>query len=146
MVDVVRRRSGRSRGRAAERHQPSGMVAAHYASMGWPVCLGAHPYRGSRGSIEPGRACSCDRVGCPAPGAHPVSPAWQMQATVDTNVITSWWAARPEANVILVTGRVFDVLDVPASAGSAALAADGGGRRRWRARWPAWARTGCCSS
>ena len=125
MVDVVRRRSERglgARGRAAERHQPLGLVAAHYASMGWPVCLGAHPYRGTRGSIEPGRACSCDRVGCPAPGAHPVSPAWQMQATVDTNVIRDWWKARPEANVILVTGRVFDVLDVPAAAGSAALA------------------------
>jgi len=125
MVDVVRRRSERGlrvHGRAAERHQPLGIVAAHYASMGWPVCQGAHPYRGNRGSIEPGRACSCDRVGCPAPGAHPVSPAWQMQATVDTNVIGSWWEARPEANVILVTGRVFDVLDVPAAAGSAALA------------------------
>src|SRR5215471_5329890 len=124
MVDVVRRRSGRGlgvRGRAAERHQPLGTVAAHYASMGWPVCLGSHPYRGSRGSIEPGRACSCDRVGCPAPGAHPVSPAWQMQATVDTSVIGSWWETRPEANVILVTGRVFDVLDLPARAGSAAL-------------------------
>ena len=58
MVDVVRRRSGRGRGRAAERHQPLGIVAAHYASMGWPVCLGSHTYRGSRGSIEPGRACS----------------------------------------------------------------------------------------
>ena len=122
MVDVVRRRGERSRGRAAEHYEPLGVVAAHYASMGWPVCLGARPYRGARGSIEPGRACSCDRVGCPAPGAHPVSPAWQMQATVDTNVITSWWEARPEANVILVTGRVFDVLDVPAAAGSAALA------------------------
>jgi hypothetical protein len=44
-----------------------------------------------------------------------------MQATVDTKVIQSWWEARPEANVILVTGRVFDVLDVPAAAGSAAL-------------------------
>jgi hypothetical protein len=121
MVDVVRRRGERGlrgHGRAAERHRPLGVVAAHYASMGWPVCLGAHPYRGS---VEPGRACSCDRVGCPAPGAHPVSPAWQMQATVDTNVIESWWEARPEANVILVTGRVFDVLDVPAAAGSAAL-------------------------
>jgi hypothetical protein len=121
MVDVVRRRGERGlrgHGRAAERHRPLGVVAAHYASMGWPVCLGAHPYRGS---VEPGRACSCDRVGCPAPGAHPVSPAWQMQATVDTNVIENWWEARPEANVILVTGRVFDVLDVPAAAGSAAL-------------------------
>jgi hypothetical protein len=121
MVHVVRRRTDRRRGRAAERNQPLGAAAAHYASMGWPVCPGAHPYRGTRGSIEPGRACSCDRVGCPAPGAHPTSPAWQMQATVDLDVIEKWWQARPEANVILVTGRVFDVLDVPATAGSSAL-------------------------
>ena len=120
MVDVVRRRRGR--GRAAERHQSLGDAAAQYASMGWPVCLGTHPYRGTRGAMEPGRGCSCDRVGCPAPGAHPISPAWQMQATVDLTVIKGWWETRPEANVILVTGRVFDVLDVPAEAGSAALA------------------------
>ncbi len=118
MVDVMRRR-GRSR--TAERQQPLGAVAAQYASMGWPVCAGTQPYRGTRAAMEPGRACSCDRVGCPAPGAHPDSPAWQMQATVDLNMIQSWWETRPEANVILVTGRVFDVLDVPAAAGSAAL-------------------------
>jgi Bifunctional DNA primase/polymerase, N-terminal len=118
MVDVVRRRS---RGRAGVRHQALGTAAARYASVGWPVCPGAHPYRGVRGSLEPGRACSCDRVGCPAPGAHPVSPAWQMQATVDLGVINDWWRTRPEANVILVTGRVFDVLDIPAAAGAAAL-------------------------
>ena len=123
MVDVVRRRGERARGREAERQQAAGIAAAQYAALGWPVCLGAHQYRGSRGSIEPGRACSCDRVGCPDPGAHPVSPAWQMQATVDTGVIESWWAARPEANVLLVTGRVFDVLDVPAAPGAVALAA-----------------------
>jgi hypothetical protein len=97
MVDVVRRRGLGGRGRAAERHQPLGAVAVQYASMGWPVCAGAHPYRATRGSMEPGRACTCDRVGCPAPGAHPVSPTWQMQATVDENVIASWWEARPEA-------------------------------------------------
>ncbi len=119
MVDVLRRR--RIRGRAAERHQPLGDAAAQYASMGWPVCVGAQPYRGTRASMEPGRGCSCDRMGCPAPGAHPVSPAWQMQATVDLNVIRGWWQTRPEANVMLVTGRVFDVLDVPVAAGSAAL-------------------------
>jgi len=121
MVHVGRRRPDRLRGRAAERQQPLRAAAAHYASMGWPVCPGAHPYRGTGGSIEPGRACSCDRVGCPAPGSHPESPAWQMQATVDLDMIESWWKARPEANVILVTGRVFDVLDVPAAAGAAAL-------------------------
>jgi hypothetical protein len=118
MVDVMRRRS---RSRVGARHQSLGAAAAQYASMGWPVCPGAHPYRGTRGAIEPGRACSCDRVGCPAPGAHPESPAWQMQATVDLNMIESWWKTRPEANVMLVTGRVFDVLDVPAAAGSSAL-------------------------
>ena len=89
MVDVVRRR--RVRGRAAERHQPLGEAAAQYAAMAWPVCAGAQPYRGTRGALEPGRACSCDRLGCPAPGAHPVSPAWQMQATVDLSVIRGWW-------------------------------------------------------
>jgi hypothetical protein len=115
MVDVMRRRGRGARGRAAERHQPLGAAAAQYASMGWPVCLGAHE------SMERGRACSCDRVGCPAPGAHPVSPAWQMQATVDLNIIKTWWETRPEASVIFVTGRVFDVLDVPAPAGAAAL-------------------------
>jgi bifunctional DNA primase/polymerase-like protein len=36
-------------------------------------------------------------------------------------VITGWWLARPDANVLLVTGRVFDVLDVPAEAGRVAL-------------------------
>src|SRR5271168_4613938 len=122
MVDVVRRRSERGRGRAAERHQPLGIVAAHYASMGWPVCLGAHPYRGTRASKGAGRACSCDRVGCPAPGAHPISPAWQMETSADPAEVGRWWRERPTASIILVTGRVFDVLDVPALAGSMALA------------------------
>ena len=118
MVEVVRRRGRR---RSAERHQPLGAAAERYASMGWPVCAGVHPSRG-RGTVEPGLACSCDRVGCPAPGAHPASPAWQMQATVDTRIIREWWHAHPEANIILITGRVFDVLDVPADAGESALA------------------------
>jgi hypothetical protein len=120
MVTMMRRRSRR---RAAQRPPALGEAALEYAAMGWPVCPGAHPSRGLAGTPEPGRACSCDRVGCPAPGAHPVSPTWQMQATVDGERIRQWWEARPEANVILVTGRVFDVLDVPAVAGATALAA-----------------------
>jgi Bifunctional DNA primase/polymerase, N-terminal len=118
MVDVVRRRGRR---RAADRGQrdPLGQAAINYAELGWPVCVGAHL---AADALSTGRACSCDRVGCPAPGAHPVSPTWQMQATVDTPTIQAWWAARPEASVILVTGRVFDVLDVPTAVGMAALA------------------------
>ena len=106
----------------AERRPVLGAAALDYAVMGWWVSAGADASRGIDGKQWSGRACSCDRVGCPTPGAHPVSPAWQMQATVDGETIRTWWEARPEANVILVTGRVFDVLDVPALAGATALA------------------------
>ena len=109
MVDVVIRRGRR---RLRER---MASAAARYAEMGWPVCAGVHLVNNF------GRACSCDRVGCPDPGAHPISPAWQMQATVDAAAIRRWWRSRPDANVLLVTGRVFDVLDVPAAAGRMAL-------------------------
>jgi len=120
MVILMRRRGRRLR---AERKAPDmGAAALEYAALGWPVCLGAHSSRGIDGTIEMGRACSCDRVGCPAPAAHPVSPTWQMQATTESATVGQWWETRPEANVILVTGRVFDVLDVPAVAGATALA------------------------
>ena len=123
MVDVTLRRA-RRRERVTQARMAS--AAREYAAMGWPVCQGA-AVPADRGS---GRACSCDRVGCPAPGAHPVSPAWQLQAAADPGVVGRWWSAAPEANVILVTGRVFDVLDVPVTAGAGALALmDGAGTR-----------------
>jgi bifunctional DNA primase/polymerase-like protein len=123
LVDVTLRRA-RRRERSTRAQMAS--AARDYAAMGWPVCQGAAVSR-DRGS---GRACSCDRVGCPAPGAHPVSPAWQLQAAADPAVVGRWWSAAPEANVILVTGRVFDVLDVPVAAGLDALALmDGAGTR-----------------
>jgi Bifunctional DNA primase/polymerase, N-terminal len=126
MVEAVRRRARRREaGRMA--------AAADYAALGWPVCPGAHlrggRARGARSAghahgrvPELGRACSCDRIGCPAPGAHPISAAWQIEASAAAGDIARWWRERPEANIILVTGRVFDVLDVPAAAGTAALA------------------------
>jgi hypothetical protein len=111
---VLRRGRRRSVGRMAA-------AAAEYAAMGWPLCVGAYPPGRGQPHADMLRACSCDRVGCPAPGAHPVSPAWQVEATADPLLVESWWGAQPEANVILVTGRVFDVLDVPANAGATAL-------------------------
>jgi hypothetical protein len=44
-----------------------------------------------------------------------------MHATDDAEVLTRWWSDRPDAGIILATGRVFDVLDVPAEAGAVAL-------------------------
>ena len=111
MVGTATRWRGARRGQARQRD-----AALEYAALGWPVCQAAHP------TPDGARACSCDRVGCPDPGAHPLSPAWQMQASVDADVVGSWWARTPEANVVLPTGRVFDVFDVPSAAGLLALA------------------------
>ena len=114
MVEAVLRMRRKSAGRIAD-------AAVRYAAMGWPVCAGAFPPARASYAAEAGRACSCDRVGCPSPGAHPLSPAWQILASTDPGLVTRWWLAMPEANVILVTGRVFDVLDVPAAVGMTAL-------------------------
>jgi hypothetical protein len=118
MVDVMLRRARR---RERVWREQLASAARQYADMGWPVCQGAHPPRRLPGADGSGRACSCDRIGCPAPGAHPVSPAWQLQATADPAAAAQWWSAAPEANVILATGRVFDVLDIPVAAGLDAL-------------------------
>jgi Bifunctional DNA primase/polymerase, N-terminal len=122
MVETMLRR-GR-RGEAGRMRN----AAVEYAAMGWPVCLGAFPRQGGSrrpvraGVRDTGRACSCDRIGCPAPGAHPTSPAWQIEASSDPGEVGGWWQDRSRANIILVTGRVFDVLDVPTAAGTLALA------------------------
>ncbi|RAY15297.1 DNA primase [Actinomadura craniellae] len=94
------------------------MIAAarDYADRGWACVPAASPMAGGD------RACSCDRVGCPSPAAHPLSAAWALQATVDQAVLKRWWADQPQANIVLPTGRVFDVFDVPAAVGAAALA------------------------
>lgn len=79
---------------------------------GIPVAPAAHPV---------GFSCSCERVGCPAPGLHPVSFAWQSQATTDLDQVRRWFAREPKVNLVTPTGRVHDVLDVPAEAGRLAL-------------------------
>lgn len=91
-------------------------AARDYAALGWPSVPGAcTPVGGDR-------ACSCDRIGCPDPAAHPVSAIWARQATTDLETLERWWYERPQANIVLPTGRIFDVFDVPAAAGASALA------------------------
>ncbi|MFJ1731672.1 bifunctional DNA primase/polymerase [Streptomyces sp. NPDC088254] len=83
------------------------------AGAGLPLAPAAHPVSGYR--------CSCDRVGCPTPGRHPVSFAWQTQATTDRAQIERWADHQPQANFITATGMTHDVLDVPLEAGREAL-------------------------
>ncbi|WP_181768554.1 bifunctional DNA primase/polymerase [Streptomyces albidus (ex Kaewkla and Franco 2022)] len=82
------------------------------ANAGFPLAIAAHPS---------GYGCSCVRIGCPTPGRHPVSFAWQTQATTDAALVERWAEEEPQANFITATGRDHDVLDVPAEAGWAAL-------------------------
>ncbi|GAA0487164.1 bifunctional DNA primase/polymerase [Streptomyces stramineus] len=98
-------------GAASEAAREELLLAA--AAAGFPLAPAAHPS---------GYGCSCERIGCPTPGRHPVSFAWQTLATTDAEKVTKWLRAQPEANFITATGIAHDVLDVPAEAGEAALA------------------------
>lgn len=87
---------------------------ARLLRLGLPVVPAAAPNGGS---------CSCDRVGCPTPGAHPLSRAWQSEASADLAQLALWQLRHPGANYVSPTGRTHDVLDVPAEAGERALQA-----------------------
>ncbi|MFF3862371.1 bifunctional DNA primase/polymerase [Streptomyces sp. NPDC002209] len=66
--------------------------------------------------------CSCGAQDCPAPGAHATVKDWAALATGSAVRVRQIWAKRPEASILLPTGRTFDALDVPDSAGFLALA------------------------
>ncbi|MFF9203705.1 bifunctional DNA primase/polymerase [Streptomyces sp. NPDC014986] len=66
--------------------------------------------------------CSCGDAACPAPGAHPARPDWEARATGSATVARRLWQERPTASILLPTGRTFDAISVPESAGFLALA------------------------
>lgn len=67
-------------------------AALAYGAHGWPVL------RVTEGTKEP------------------IDKQWQNRATTDPATIRAWWADRPQANVGLLCGRAFDVLDIEAPA------------------------------
>jgi hypothetical protein len=83
-----------------------------YARWGLPVCPAAYPV---------GRRCSCQRLTCPAPAAHPLAAGWQREASTDPDQIASWLMRDARLNFVSPTGRVLDVLEVPAPTGALAL-------------------------
>ncbi|CAL9274610.1 bifunctional DNA primase/polymerase [Streptomyces rochei] len=66
--------------------------------------------------------CSCEDPACAAPGAHPAREDWATQATGSATVARRMWQKQPTASILLPTGRTFDAIDVPESAGFLALA------------------------
>ncbi|MGW4569046.1 bifunctional DNA primase/polymerase [Streptomyces sp. NPDC004561] len=73
-------------------------------------------------AVDGVQRCSCGDVSCPAPGAHPARPDWAAQATGSATVVHRMWLRQPTASILLPTGRTFDALSVPESAGFLALA------------------------
>ncbi|POX39485.1 DNA primase [Streptomyces sp. Ru73] len=66
--------------------------------------------------------CSCGARDCRTPGAHPLATDWTTAATGSASVIHTLWTEHPRASILLPTGRTFDALDVPETAGCLALA------------------------
>ncbi len=109
LAQWLRRRPKRT---AADDENDREKLLLAVAAAGLPLAPAAYPV---------GYSCSCERIGCPTPGRHPVSFAWQTQSTTDRAQIERWARNEPEANFVTATGMVHDVLDVPLAAGRAAL-------------------------
>jgi hypothetical protein len=90
-------------------------AAPVYAALGFQVV----PMHTAR----PGDGCSCADSGCSDPGKHPRLRGWQWLATTDPAMVGEWWRRWPQANLGLVTGQRFDVLDVDGEPGLKALRA-----------------------
>ncbi|MFJ6657681.1 bifunctional DNA primase/polymerase [Streptomyces sp. NPDC091377] len=73
-------------------------------------------------AVDGGRRCSCADPACDAPGAHPARPDWATQATGSATVARRMWQRQPTASILLPTGRTFDAISVPETAGFLALA------------------------
>ena len=86
-------------------------AALRYAAHGWAVTPGA--------CLTHGRF-TCGRPGCPIMGCHPALESHQDEASTDPARVARWWRRRPHA-VLLVTGSVFDAIEVPATLGVRAL-------------------------
>jgi hypothetical protein len=84
-------------------------AAARYVERRWEVVPGA---------VRSGDRFRCES-GCPTSACHPDWTDWEPTATVDPDWVAALWAFEPRA-VLLATGRVFDVLEVPAFLGAGA--------------------------
>jgi hypothetical protein len=85
-------------------------AALRYAEHGWRVI--------------PGAALINDRYVCgplcPTVAVHPAVDEWESTASSDWSDVDGWWRNSPHS-VLLATGDTFDVIEVSAEAGAAAV-------------------------
>jgi hypothetical protein len=106
-------------------------AALGYASRGIPVLPLHYPLPHHGGLPVPGdqpstlgTGCSCRDPGCGQVGKHPLGslvPHGVKDATPNRARILAWWSRHPQANIGLVTGHRFDVLDVDGPQGAQAI-------------------------
>jgi hypothetical protein len=95
-------------------------AAVRYASHGWHVQAGAFLVGQQAGRHAKSRRFDCGELGCKTVACHPTTlPPSRVPAEV-----AGWWRTHPHA-VLFPTGYAFDVLEVPAALGRAALLGDG---------------------
>jgi hypothetical protein len=82
-------------------------AALRYAHHRWDIMPGAY---------LDGSEFDCGQPGCLAVSCHPAVPRWEAAAGCDPGTIRAWWRERHHA-VLLATGRMVDVLEVPAELG-----------------------------
>jgi hypothetical protein len=73
-------------------------------------------------AVDGVQRCSCGDPACEAPGAHPARADWATRATGSATVARRMWQKQPAASILLPTGRTFDAVRVPETAGFLALA------------------------
>ncbi|WP_327369165.1 bifunctional DNA primase/polymerase [Streptomyces sp. NBC_01217] len=94
--------------------QPLDAAVRYAQERHWDVCPGTW--------LEGAERCSCGDAGCASPGAHPTGADWADRATGSGAAVRRMWSEHPGAAVLLPTGRTFDAIDVPETAGFLALA------------------------
>jgi hypothetical protein len=91
-------------------------AAEAYAALGYRV-VAMHAARAGGG-------CTCQQGSrCADPGKHPCLAGWLRVASTSPAEVRRWWQRWPLANVGLVTGVRFDVLDLDGPEGVEAIGA-----------------------
>jgi hypothetical protein len=98
-------------------------AAIRYVEHGWHVLPGAYLVGQHAGRHAKERRFDCGEVGCRTVACHPV-PGRAYLPTRSPAVVDEWWRTHPYS-VLFPTGHAFDVLEVSATLGRAALLGDG---------------------